>query len=74
MVNDELAREGLARVKYIYPPNNTYEDKLKASQKKLKKKNLIYGAMTNFQLVNSQLKNQKQQKIHNQMILKQIQI
>lgn len=40
MVNDELAREGLARVKYIYPPNNTYEDKLKASQKKAQEEKL----------------------------------
>lgn len=40
MVNDELVREGLARVKYIYPPNNTYEDKLKASQKKAQEEKL----------------------------------
>ena len=25
MVNNALVRDGLARVKYVYPPNNTYE-------------------------------------------------
>lgn len=40
MVNNQLARKGLARVKYIYPPNNTYEDKLKESQKKAQEEKL----------------------------------
>lgn len=40
MVNDVLAREGLARVKYIYPPNTTHLDKLKESQAKAKEEKL----------------------------------
>ena len=34
MVNNELVRNGLARVKYVYKPNNTYEGMLKESQRK----------------------------------------
>lgn len=40
MVNDVLVREGLARVKYIYPPNVTHLDQLKASQSKAKQEKL----------------------------------
>lgn len=34
MVNNELVRNGLARVKYVYKPNNTHEGMLKESQRK----------------------------------------
>lgn len=40
MINDVLAREGLARVKYIYPPNTTHLNKLKESQAKAKEEKL----------------------------------
>lgn len=33
MVNDALVRQGLAKVAYIYPPNITYLDQLKESQR-----------------------------------------
>lgn len=32
MLNDSLVRNGLARVKYVYPPNNTHESKLRESE------------------------------------------
>ena len=34
MVNEAVVRQGLARVTYIYPPNNTFEQMLKVSQSK----------------------------------------
>ncbi|WP_411841567.1 thermonuclease family protein [Staphylococcus chromogenes] len=40
MVNNELVRNGLARVKYVYKPNNTYEGMLKESQRKAKAEKL----------------------------------
>ncbi|MCG3399148.1 thermonuclease family protein [Staphylococcus massiliensis] len=40
MVNNTLAREGLAWVKYIYPPNNTHEDMLKESESKAKQEKI----------------------------------
>lgn len=32
MLNNALVRNGLARVKYVFPPNDTYESKLKESE------------------------------------------
>ncbi|MBX5320256.1 alpha/beta hydrolase [Staphylococcus caprae] len=32
MLNNALVRNGLARVKYVFPPNDKYESKLKASE------------------------------------------
>lgn len=40
MVNNAIVRKGLARVKYVYPPNNTYEQILRASEKKAKAQKL----------------------------------
>ena len=38
MVNEAVVRQGLARVTYIYPPNNTFEQMLKVSQSKAQAK------------------------------------
>ena len=40
MVNNAIVRKGLARVKYVYPSNNTYEQMLRASEKKAKAQKL----------------------------------
>lgn len=35
-VNEVLVREGLAKVRYVYPPNDTYVDSLKRAERKAK--------------------------------------
>lgn len=40
MVNNALVRDGLARVKYVYPPNNTYEKMIRESEAKAKTEKL----------------------------------
>ncbi|UDI78459.1 thermonuclease family protein [Staphylococcus taiwanensis] len=47
MVNEAVVRQGLARVTYIYPPNNTFEQMLKASQSKAQAEKLnIWSTQT----------------------------
>ena len=40
MVNNAVVRQGLARVKYVYPPNNTYEQLIRASEARAKAEKL----------------------------------
>lgn len=40
MVNEQLVKEGLAEVKYVYEPNTTYENKMKQAENEAKKKNV----------------------------------
>ena len=46
MVNEAVVRQGLARVTYIYPPNNTFEQMLKVSQSKAQEKLNIWSTTT----------------------------
>ena len=45
-MNDEVVRQGLARVTYIYPPNNTFEQMLKVSQSKAQAEKLNIWSTT----------------------------
>lgn len=38
MVNEQLVKEGLAEVKYVYPPNTTYENKMRQAEEEAKRK------------------------------------
>ena len=46
MVNEAVVRQGLARVTYIYPPNNTFEQMLKVSQSKAQAEKLNIWSTT----------------------------
>ena len=46
MVNGAVVRQGLARVTYIYPPNNTFEQMLKVSQSKAQAEKLNIWSTT----------------------------
>ncbi len=39
MVNEALVRRGLAKVAYVYKPNNTHEQLFKKSEAQTKKRN-----------------------------------
>ncbi|HHI7771690.1 TPA: thermonuclease family protein, partial [Staphylococcus aureus] len=40
MVNEALVRQGLAKVAYVYKPNNTHEQLLRKSEAQAKKEKL----------------------------------
>ncbi|MBW4837401.1 MAG: thermonuclease family protein [Staphylococcaceae bacterium] len=47
MVNNAVVRQGLARVKYVYPPNNTYEQLIRASEARAKAEKLNIWSESN---------------------------
>ncbi|MGX0165229.1 micrococcal nuclease [Staphylococcus capitis] len=47
MVNNAVVRQGLARVKYVYPPNNTYEQLIRTSEAQAKAEKLNIWSVSN---------------------------
>lgn len=48
LVAEQLLEEGLASVRYVNPPNNTYEDEFRAAQSKAKKAELNIWSINNY--------------------------